>query len=91
MKTRKIPMRTCVVTKEKYEKRELIRIVRTPEGNVEIDSHGKKNGKGAYLKLSTEVIEKAKKTKVLDRALEVPVPDSIYEELESMVIDEKIK
>mgnify|MGYP005797534111 FL=1 len=91
MKTRKIPMRTCVVTKEKYEKRELIRIVRTPEGNVEIDSHGKKNGKGAYLKLSTEVIEKAKKTKALDRALEVPVPDSIYEELESMVIDEKIK
>ena len=91
MKTRKIPMRTCVVTKEKYEKRELIRIVRTPEGNVEIDSHGKKNGKGAYLKLSTEVIEKAKKTKALDRALEVPVPDSIYEELVSMVIDEEIK
>ena len=91
MKTRKIPMRTCVVTKEKYEKRELIRIVRTPEGNVEIDSKSKKNGKGAYLKLSTEVIEKAKKTKALDRALEVPVPDSIYEELESMVIDEEIK
>ena len=84
MKTRKIPMRTCVVTKEKYEKRELIRIVRTPEGNVEIDSHGKKNGKGAYLKLSTEVIEKAKKTKALDRALEVPVPDSIYEELKNI-------
>lgn len=85
MKTRKIPMRTCVVTKEKYEKRELIRIVRTPEGNVEIDSHGKKNGKGAYLKLSTEVIEKAKKTKALDRALEVPVPDSIYEELKAII------
>lgn len=85
MKTRKIPMRTCVVTKEKYEKRELIRIVRTPEGNVEIDSHGKKNGKGAYLKLSTEVIEKAKKTKALDRALEVPVPDSIYEELKDII------
>ena len=85
MKTRKIPMRTCVVTKKKYEKRELIRIVRTPEGNVEIDSHGKKNGKGAYLKLSTEVIEKAKKTKALDRALEVPVPDSIYEELKDII------
>ena len=91
MKMKKIPMRMCVVTKEKCEKRELIRIVRTPEGNVEIDSHGKKNGKGAYLKLSKEVIEKAKKTKALDRALEVPVPDSIYEELESMVIDEEIK
>ena len=85
MKTRKIPMRTCVVTKKKYEKRELIRIVRTPEGNVEIDSHGKKNGKGAYLKLSTEVIEKAKKTKALHRALEVPVPDSIYEELKDII------
>lgn len=84
MKSRKIPMRTCVVTKEKYEKRELIRIVRTPEGNVEIDSHGKKNGKGAYLKLSKEVIEKAKKTKALDRALEVSVPDSIYEELKNI-------
>lgn len=84
MKSRKIPMRTCVVTKEKCEKRELIRIVRTPEGNVEIDSHGKKNGKGAYLKLSKEVIEKAKKTKALDRALEVSVPDSIYEELKNI-------
>ena len=74
-----------MIFKKKYEKRELIRIVRTPEGNVEIDSHGKKNGKGAYLKLSTEVIEKAKKTKALDRALEVPVPDSIYEELKDII------
>ena len=91
MKSRKIPMRTCVVTKEKCAKKDLIRIVRTPEGNVEIDLHGKKNGKGAYIKLSKEVIEKAQKTKALDRALEVPVPNSIYEELESMVIDVEIK
>ena len=47
MKTRKIPMRTCVVTREKCEKKELVRVVRTPEGTVEVDATGKKNGKGA--------------------------------------------
>lgn len=85
MKTRKIPMRTCVVTKEKWKKRELMRIVRTPEGEVLVDETGKKNGKGAYIKLAKEVIEKARKNKALDRALEVPVPDHIYEELESLI------
>ena len=62
----------------------MIRIVRTPLGNVEIDSTGKKNGKGAYLKLDREVILKARKNKALDRALEVEVPESIYEELEKL-------
>ena len=88
MKVKKIPMRTCVVTREKYEKRELVRIVRSPEGVVEVDLTGKKNGKGAYIKLSKEVIDKAIKSKALDRALEVDVPDSLYEELERMVEDE---
>ena len=50
MKLKKIPMRTCVVTREKLEKKDLVRIVRTPEGTVEIDLNGKKNGRGAYLK-----------------------------------------
>ena len=85
MKTRKIPMRTCVVTREKCEKKELVRVVRTPEGTVEVDATGNKNGKGAYLKLSFEVIQKARKNKALDRALEVEVPEFIYEELESML------
>lgn len=85
MKVRKIPMRTCVVTREKCEKKDLIRVVRTPEGTVEIDITGKKNGKGAYLKLSHEVILKAQKSKALDRALEVSVPESVYEELESLL------
>ena len=88
MKVKKIPMRTCVVTREKYEKREWVRIVRSPEGVVEVDLTGKKNGKGAYIKLSKEVIDKAIKSKALDRALEVDVPDSLYEELERMVEDE---
>lgn len=85
MKIKKIPMRTCVVTKEKCEKKELVRIVRTPEKEVVIDLSGKQNGRGAYLKLNEEVIKKALKNKILDRTLEVEVPDSIYEELFKML------
>ncbi len=78
---KKIPMRTCVVSKEKCEKRDLLRIVRTPEKEVIIDETGKANGRGAYLKKDREVINKAKQTKVLDQVLEVSIPDSIYEEM----------
>lgn len=88
MKQKKIPMRTCVVTREKYPKKELIRVVRTPEGNVEVDTNGRMNGHGAYLKLDREVILKAKKSKVLNRHLEVEVPDTVYDTLLGMV-DEK--
>ncbi|MBE6154038.1 MAG: YlxR family protein [Firmicutes bacterium] len=80
MKTKKIPMRSCVVTKEKLEKRDLLRIVRTPEKNVIVDVTGKANGRGAYLKKDIEVINKAEKTKILDRILEIEIPASVYEE-----------
>ena len=76
---KKIPLRTCVITKEKCEKRNLLRVVRTPEGNIIYDETGKHNGKGAYLKKDKEVILKAQKSKVLDRILDRQVPDSIYE------------
>lgn len=82
---KKIPMRTCVVTGEKLPKYELTRIVKTPDGNIVIDDTGKQNGRGAYLKLSLEVIEKAKKSKILNRKLEIDIPDSIYEELKTKV------
>ena len=83
MKERKIPLRRCVVTNEQYPKMELFRVIRTPDGSVvvENDSKGKTNGRGAYLKKDIEVINKAKKSKILDKKLEVNVPDSIYEEL----------
>lgn len=81
MKVRKEPVRTCVVTKEKTHKMNLIRVVRTPEQNVIVDPTGKANGKGAYLKKDLEVINKAEKNKILDRVLEVEVSKSIYEEL----------
>ena len=82
---KKIPMRTCVITGEKLEKKELIRVVRTPEGNVIVDETGKSNGRGAYLKKDVATIEKAKKSKILNKKLEVEVPDYIYDELISKV------
>ncbi len=78
---KKLVLRTCVCSKEVCEKKELFRVVRTPEKNVIVDLKGKANGRGAYLKKDKEVILKAQKTKILDKKLEVEVPTSIYEEL----------
>ena len=82
---KKIPMRTCVVTREKLEKRDLLRVVRTPDGTVVVDDTLKANGRGAYLKKDVSVIEKAKTSKILDKHLEVNVPLNIYEELKERV------
>ena len=78
---RKVPERSCVITREKYAKKDLLRVVRDKEGNVTVDQTGKANGRGAYLKKDAEVIEKARKTKALERILEVTIPDSIYDEM----------
>lgn len=80
MKTKKIPMRTCVVTKEKLPKKDLLRIVKF-DGVVSVDPTGKKNGKGCYIKKDLEVLEKAKKTKILERVLETQIDSTIYEEI----------
>ena len=85
MKVRKIPERTCVVTREKFPKKELLRIVRTPEGTVEVDLIGKKNGRGAYIKKDLEVLEKAKKNKALEHHLEVTIDESVYEEIANVI------
>ena len=85
MKIRKIPMRSCVVTREKLPKGELVRVVRTPEGNIIVDITGKANGRGAYLKKDLSVFEKAYSSKVLNRILEVEVPDSVFEELRKLI------
>ena len=82
---KKIPMRSCVVTGEKLEKRDLIRVVRDNTGRVFVDLTGKANGRGAYLKRDLDVIKKAKMNKILDRRLEVSVETSIYEELEKRI------
>ena len=84
-KMKKIPERMCVITREKYPKKELIRVVKNKEGEVFIDTTGKANGRGAYLKKDIEVIEKARKTKSLDRILEIEIPANIYEELIELI------
>ena len=85
MKVRKIPERTCVVTREKYPKMELLRIVRTPDGNVEVDLTGKKNGRGAYIKKDLNVLELAKKNKALEKHLETKIEDNVYEEIKEII------
>lgn len=82
---KKVPLRTCVVSHEKCEKKDLLRVVRTPLGEVVYDSTGKLNGKGAYLKKSIEVINKAKKTKILEKALGVSISDEVYANLERII------
>lgn len=85
MKVKKIPIRSCIVTKEKLPKQELIRVVRTPNQEVIVDLTGKANGRGAYLKKDLEVFEKAKKSKILDRILEIEVKEEIYEQLKNLI------
>ncbi|MGE0003066.1 MAG: RNase P modulator RnpM [Candidatus Izemoplasmatales bacterium] len=87
-KVKKTPMRKCVVTGERTDKKQLLRVVRTPEGEVVYDPTGKKNGRGAYVTKSKEVILKAKKTKVLDKHLECVVEDALYEALLGTLQDE---
>lgn len=82
---KKTPQRKCLVSNQMYDKNELTRIVRTPDRDVVVDSTGKANGRGAYLKLSAENIALAKKKNVLSRALQVEIPESIYEELERLI------
>lgn len=85
MKQKKIPMRSCVVTKEKYPKKELIRVVRDNLGVVSVDLTGKANGHGAYLKKDLDVLELARKTKVLEHYLKTEIKDDVYKELENVI------
>ena len=85
MKAKKIPLRTCVITKESLPKQELLRIVRTPEGEVKADETGKLNGRGAYIKKDLEVLETAKKSKILEKRLECKIEDSVYEDIKNII------
>ena len=82
---KKIPMRRCVATGEQLPKKELLRIVRTTEGNLEIDTTGKANGRGAYLKKDISAVDTAKKNKALERSLEVKIPDEFYDTIKSYI------
>ncbi len=81
MKKKKIPLRVCAGCQEQKNKKEMIRIVRTPEGTVEIDKTGKKSGRGVYICQNLECLEKAYKEHRLERSLKTKVSDDIYESL----------
>ncbi|MFS8650505.1 MAG: YlxR family protein [Caldibacillus sp.] len=88
-KKKKIPLRKCVVTGEMFPKKELLRIVRTKEGEVFFDPTGKKSGRGAYVSKSEEVIQKARQKKTLEHHLQVKIPDAVYDELLEYIAREK--
>lgn len=88
---KKIPLRKCVATGEMHPKKDMIRVVRSKEGEVSVDLTGKKSGRGAYVSKSEDAIATARKKKVLDKQLEVKVPDEIYDELIRVVLREQLK
>ncbi|WP_087065182.1 RNase P modulator RnpM [Intestinibacillus massiliensis] len=81
MQKRKIPMRQCLGCRTMFPKKELIRVVRSPEGAIALDFKGKAPGRGAYVCHSAECLRKAQKSRALERAFGVPVPDEIYDAL----------
>ena len=84
MLQKRTPMRKCVATQERFPKKELIRIVRTPEGKVIIDETGKANGRGAYLRRSRDAVLLARKTGALTKALQTDIDAEIYDTLMEM-------
>ena len=88
MKGKKIPLRMCTGCMEMKPKKELIRIVKTPEDEVSVDLTGKKSGRGAYVCKSTECLQKAFKTKRLSRNLDISISEEIYDKLKEEINNE---
>ena len=82
---KKIPLRQCVGCREMKPKPELIRVVKSPEGEVSLDFKGKKPGRGAYVCPQAECLKKARKSRALERAFSAPLPDEVYEALEEQM------
>ena len=89
MKTKKVPMRSCIMSKEQLPKQELIRIVKNKKGQLCVDLTGKMNGRGAYIKKDINILDKVVKSKILEKKLEVNIPSSIYDELRQIILDSK--
>ncbi len=83
---KKIPLRKCTGCGEMKAKKEMIRVLKTPEDTIVLDTTGKKNGRGAYLCNQTECLKKARKSKGLERSLQCAIPTEVYEELEKELI-----
>ena len=85
MTPKKIPMRKCIGCNESKPKKELVRVVKSPEGEISVDLTGKKSGRGAYICPNAECLKKARKSKRLERLFETEIPDNIYEEAERVL------
>ncbi|MFC4320142.1 RNase P modulator RnpM [Litchfieldia salsa] len=85
---KKIPLRKCIASGDMRPKKELVRIVRSKEGEVSIDLTGKKSGRGAYISLDKDLILLAKKKNILANHLKVKIDDSLYEELLQLTSEE---
>ena len=82
MQQKKIPLRKCMGCGEMKPKKELVRVVKTPEDEIVLDLTGRKNGRGAYICRDAECLKKAIRSKALDRSLETQIPQQVYERLE---------
>ena len=82
---KKIPMRQCVGCREMKPKKELIRVVRSPEGAVSLDFKGKLPGRGAYVCPDSECLKRAKRSKALERAFSAPLPEDVWQALEAQM------
>ena len=87
MAVRKIPLRRCAGCGEQKSKKELVRIVRTPEGEILMDDTGKKNGRGVYLCPKKACLQKARKARRLERSLDTAIPDAVWEALEGKLAE----
>lgn len=82
MKNKKEPMRQCVGCRELRNKKDLMRILKTPDNNVIFDDTGRMNGRGAYICPSVECLKKARRTKAIERSLDISIPDEVYDAIE---------
>ncbi len=85
MKQKKIPLRRCTGCGEQKPKKELVRVVKTPDGEILLDLTGKASGRGAYICNNAECLKKARKSKRIDRTFEMTIPDEIYEQMEEEI------
>ena len=85
MKQKKIPMRRCNGCNEQKAKNELIRIVRSPEGEISLDLTGKKSGRGAYICNNIDCLRKVRKSRRIDKTFEITIPDEVYDSLEAQI------
>lgn len=85
VKPKKIPQRQCTGCRATKDKRALIRVVKTPEGEIVLDTTGKRAGRGAYVCPDPECLKKARKSRALERAFELSIPDEVYDALEAQM------